>query len=63
MTTQLSFYSSVKYVILLQTQFLITFSLEVNQNFKPSGYILLTFGGMKNPTFLGNSSSFKITFM
>jgi hypothetical protein len=62
-TTELNFYSNTSYAIPMQVQNLITFPLQVSANYNPKGYAILRLGKMKNPTFLGNSSSFKITFM
>jgi hypothetical protein len=47
----------------MQVQSLLVFPLQVAANSNPNGFMLLSISGLGNPRFLGNSSSFKITFV
>jgi hypothetical protein len=62
-TTYLEFYSNVQNIVPVQAISLLIFNLQVSANSNPKGYMLLQLGGMGNPTFLGSSTSFKITFI
>jgi len=42
---------------------IINLQIDTIANPSPSGFMLLKLNGLGNPRYLGNSSSFKITFM
>lgn len=47
----------------MQVQSLLIFNLQIDTISNPTGFMLLKLSGLGNPRFLGNSSSFKITFV
>lgn len=62
-SSDLSFYSTIQNVVPLQVQSLLIYSLQIETNTNPVGFMLLNLSGLGNPRYLGNSSSFKITFV
>lgn len=61
--SELSFYSTIQNSVPMQVQSLLIFNLQIDTIANPTGFMLLKLSGLGNPRFLGNSSSFKITFV
>lgn len=63
LSSDLSFYQTIQNAVPLRFQSLLIYNLQIDTNSAPNGFLLLNLSGLGNPRFLGNSSSFKITFM
>jgi hypothetical protein len=62
-SSDLSFYNTIQNINPLQVQYLLIYPLQIDTILNPTGFMLLNLSGLGNPRFLGNSSSFKFTFV